>query len=49
MSVMTGQVLVENAPMLAFMRRIGAVIRRLPDEHDVVEAVISLGVKPEVG
>lgn len=49
MSVMTGQVLAENAPMLAFMRRIGAVIRRLPDEHDVVEAVISLGVKPEVG
>ena len=43
MTEMTGQVLAENAPMLAFMRRIGAVIRRLPEELDVVEAVIPLG------
>ena len=49
---MTGQVLAENVPMLAFMRRIGAVIRRLPDEHDVVEVVIALSPaaeKPGVG
>ena len=39
---MTGQVLAENAPMLAFMRRMGARIHRLPDEPDVVEAVIPL-------
>ena len=38
----TGQVLAENAPMLAFMRKMGAVVRRMPDEPDVVEAVIPL-------
>ena len=40
MGVIVGQVLAENAPMLAFMRRIGATIRRLPDEPEIVEAVI---------
>ncbi len=40
MTSITGQVLAENAPMLAFMRRMGATIRRLPDEPDVMEAVI---------
>ena len=43
MAEMTGQVLADNAPMLAFMRRIGAVIRRVPDDPGVVEAVIALG------
>jgi acetyltransferase len=43
MTEIIGQVLSENAPMLAFMRRMGATIRRLPEEPDVVEAVISLG------
>lgn len=42
MSAIIGQVLAENAPMLAFMRRMGATIRRLPDEPDVVEAVIAV-------
>ena len=42
MTAINGQVLAENAPMLAFMRRLGATIRRLPEEPDVVEAVIAL-------
>lgn len=42
MASMTGQVLADNAPMLAFMRRMGAEIHRVPDEPDVVEAVIGL-------
>ena len=42
MKAIIGQVLAENAPMLAFMRRIGAVVRRLPDEPDVVEVVIAV-------
>ncbi len=42
MQVVVGQVLAENAPMLAFMRRMGAVIRRMPEEPQVVEAVIEL-------
>jgi acetyltransferase len=43
MTEIIGQVLAENAPMLAFMRKMGATIRRLPDEPDVVEAVIPVG------
>ncbi len=42
MRQIVGQVLAENVPMLGFMRRMGATIRRLPDEPDVVEAVIPL-------
>ena len=42
MTDITGQVLAENRPMLAFMRRLGFTIRRLPDEPDVVEAAMSL-------
>ena len=42
MTDITGQVLAENRPMLAFMRRMGFTIRRLPDEPDVVEAAMSL-------
>jgi acetyltransferase len=42
MTEIIGQVLAENQPMLGFMRRIGATIRRMPDEPDVVEAVIPL-------
>lgn len=37
-----GQVLAENAPMLAFMRRLGFSLRRLPEEPDVVEAAMDL-------
>lgn len=42
MTRVTGQVLAENAPMLAFMRRMGFTVARLPDEPDVVEVSISL-------
>ena len=42
MHEIVGQVLAENAPMLGFMRRMGASIRRLPGEADVVEAVIAV-------
>ena len=42
MGSVTGLVLAENAPMLAFMRRIGATIQRVPQEPEVVEAVIPL-------
>lgn len=42
MTRVTGQVLAENAPMLAFMRHMGFTVARLPDEHEVVEVSISL-------
>jgi acetyltransferase len=37
-----GQVLADNAPMLAFMRHLGFHLRRLPEEPDVMEARLSL-------
>jgi len=43
MTRITGQVLSENAPMLAFMRRMGFKIERMADEPEVVEASIDLG------
>ena len=42
MTGITGQVLAENRPMLAFMHRMGFTIRRLPDEPEVVEAAMDL-------
>jgi len=42
MSEIVGQVLASNQPMLAFVRRMGFHIRRMPDENDVVEARLSL-------
>jgi len=42
MTRITGQVLSENAPMLAFMRRMNFAIHRLPSEPDVVEVSIDL-------
>ena len=42
MTAVVGQVLAENAPMLAFVRRLGFTLRRMPDEPDVVEARIEL-------
>jgi acetyltransferase len=42
MTDITGQVLSENRPMLAFMRRMGFTLRRLPDEPDVMEAAMTL-------
>jgi acetyltransferase len=37
-----GQVLADNAPMLAFVRRLGFRVKRAPDEPDVMEARLSL-------
>ena len=37
-SEITGQILADNAPMLAFVKHIGFTIARMPDEPDVVEA-----------
>jgi len=39
---MVGQVLADNAPMVAFVRRLGFTIHRLPDEPGVLEARLSL-------
>lgn len=37
-----GQVLADNAPMLAFVRHLGFGVRRLPDEPDVMEVRLDL-------
>ena len=41
-SEIVGQVLADNQPMLAFVRRLGFSVRRTPGEEDVVEARLSL-------
>jgi acetyltransferase len=43
LSTIVGQILADNAPMLAFVRHLGFVLRRVPDEPDVIEATLSLG------
>ncbi len=42
MQAVVGQVLADNAPMLAFMRHLGFSLRRLPEEPDVMEARLAL-------
>ena len=42
MHSIAGQVLSDNQPMLAFMRRMGFAIHALPDEPDVVEAAMMI-------
>jgi len=42
MSEIVGQVLADNAPMLGFVRNLGFRVRRLPDDPEVVEAVLAL-------
>ena len=42
MAEIVGQVLSDNQPMLAFVRRLGFSVRRLPGEEDVVEARLPL-------
>ncbi|HTQ71443.1 MAG TPA: GNAT family N-acetyltransferase, partial [Acidocella sp.] len=37
-----GQILADNAPMLAFIKRLGFSLTRLPDEPDVIEARLDL-------
>jgi acetyltransferase len=41
-AVIVGQVLADNAPMLAFVRRLGFQVHRMPDEDGVVEARMEL-------
>jgi acetyltransferase len=43
MHEVVGQVLADNTPMLAFVRHLGFVLRRLPEEPDVMEARLALG------
>ncbi len=38
MAAITGQILSENAPMLAFIRRLGFTLHRMPDDPELVEA-----------
>jgi acetyltransferase len=38
-----GQVLADNAPMLAFVRHLGFSVKRMPEEPDVVEARLRVG------
>ena len=42
MAAVVGQVLADNAPMLAFVRHLGFRVRRLPEEPDVMEARLDL-------
>ncbi|MBX5473174.1 MAG: hypothetical protein IRZ23_12000, partial [Acetobacteraceae bacterium] len=37
-----GEILAENAPMLAFVRHLGFALRHLPGQEDVLEARLSL-------
>jgi acetyltransferase len=39
---MTGMVLAENHAMLGFVRHLGFEIKRVPDEPEVIEAVMAL-------
>lgn len=43
----TGHVLAENAPMLAFCRALGFTLRRLPQEPELIEVRRRLGPAPE--
>ena len=48
MTAVVGQVLADNQPMIAFVRRLGFSVRRVPGEEDVVEARMSLLPEPAV-
>jgi acetyltransferase len=42
MSTISGQVLADNHAMLGFVRRLGFAVRHLPDQPEMVEAVLDL-------
>ena len=42
MREIVGQVLAENAPMLAFVRALGFTVKRSPDDDEVYEARLAL-------
>ncbi len=46
MTAVVGQVLAENAPMLAFVRRLGFTLHRMPDDPELVEARLVLASPP---
>ncbi len=39
----SGQILADNTPMLAFVKRLGFTLAHIPDEADMVEARLTLG------
>jgi acetyltransferase len=41
-----GQILADNAPMLAFIKRLGFTIERIPGESDIVEARLVIPAAP---
>ena len=41
--VIVGQVLADNAPMVAFVRHLGFALKRMPEEADVLEARLVIG------
>jgi len=41
-----GQVLADNAPMLAFIRKLGFRVRRSPGDADIMEARLALTAPP---
>ena len=45
LQTITGQILSDNTRMLAFIRRLGFVVKRIPDEPDVVEARLDMSIK----
>jgi acetyltransferase len=49
MASIQGQILAENAGMLAFIRRLGFTIHRIPSEMDVLEARLALHAPPGTG
>jgi acetyltransferase len=46
-SEIVGQVLADNTPMLAFVRRLGFTLHRMQEEPDVMEARLRLDPEPE--
>ena len=42
MRAVVGQVLADNAPMLAFVRHLGFSVHRMPEEPDVMEVRLEL-------
>ncbi len=42
LSEVVGQVLADNAPMLAFVRHLGFTVRRMPEDPEVMEARLAL-------
>jgi acetyltransferase len=46
-TLITGQILADNIPMLAFVRRLGFELRHIAGEHDIVEASLVCGSEPK--